>query len=222
MSLFPVFGFVNPAVLTYGSVNTSATDGGGIQLSFPSMSLGGAASADRYVFASIAVSGATGIATAAGSIGGISATLRAYVDDGSGDGIMIFNAKVPTGTTGTVVVQLTDIGSAARAHCFTYSAVNLQGGAATASTSDTSESADALDGTITVPDGGFVLGHAMNMATGSRTWTWTNLTESAETGSYSSGRSGSIAYSTTAGEALRTATADGGISNDALLLTAWR
>lgn len=220
MSFFPVVPPWSNVTLSYLAALSAAIDGSSTTLTFTGLNVPSAI-ADRYIIASVAVSNATGIATATATIGGLAANLAAYVDS-SGYGIMMFVARVPTSGPKTVVVTMTDVGNQSRAHCFGYSALNLQSATAVSSASDTSSTANALDGTIEVPDGGIVLGHAANMGTGGRTWTWTNLTESAETGSYASGRSGSIAYSTTPGSALRTATADGSITNESLLLVAMR
>lgn len=225
MSFFPSFGFSLPTELTYVSALTGGTLVGGYGATRIKFDLSGwgAGFSDRYVLASVAVQAATGIATATATIAGITATRIAVVDDGSGNGIMLFGARVPTtASVISVLVTLTDVGNEARAHCFGYQAANLNSLTAVASVSDTVPSADALDGTIEVPADGFVIGHVANMGTGGRTFTWTNLTESAETGSYASGRSGATAYSTTAGSALRTATASGGTTNESLLLVAMR
>lgn len=109
------------------------------------------------------------------TVGGVSATLatdgvtsaRSQNLDGTTE---IWQADVPTGTTGDVVITW----SGAQNTCG-FGLFAVYGGSAAATEVATS-AANPPSASITAPSGGVIIGGAQHY-NGAQTWTWTNLTE---------------------------------------------
>lgn len=136
----------------------------------------GTADADRYIIVGIVARKAGATTTISSvTIGGVSATITAQQSNSDSNtnvaGIAI--AKVPTGTSGDVVVTF----GAGMVRCVisVYRAVGITG--LTAYHSDTDTSSDPV-GTLNIPGSGFAIGMAISNSNSS--CTWTNLTEDAD------------------------------------------
>lgn len=133
----------------------------------------GTASARRTIIVAFQDSQGTAGAPDSMTIGGITASLE--LTGGSGARPMQFwVARVPTGTTGTIVVSRS-AGTMVGSSINVYAAYDL--------TSDTPFATAAADGTTTLdlslnaPGGGIVIGFGRAVNAASRTFTWSGLTE---------------------------------------------
>lgn len=147
---------------TYVSSSTLTT------YSFMACDLGTAA-ANRKIVVGIKDGIGNAVTISSVTIGGISASQVAVVTS-SGDTTAIWQADVPTGTTGDIVVTF----SGANSRCGI--AVYAVYGAAAAAHATATSIATPLSTSIDVPAGGILIGVAGSRNAGS-TWIWTNLIE---------------------------------------------
>lgn len=216
MSFFPFVPVSGtPAVPSYVTISNSKSTAGAV-VTYTGISIG-TANANRYVI--VGYGGGEGGGTlVSATINGVNATKTVSADTGNGSvGFII--AKVPTGTSGSVVLTFTNSLSSGRGAIIVWTVTNLVSATASSTATDTTATANAYDGTLVIPADGFGLGVVYQGDNGLRTFTWTNLTEDVD--SNFGGPSVSGASSTTAGSALRTATSSGSIQGG-LALAAWR
>lgn len=182
----------------------------------------GAEAGDRYIFVAYKIgnSGTTIIAPSS-TIGGVTASKFGEITSGSATTVGFLFALVPTGTTNQTIF-LTYSGATASRQIGWWRVTGLSSTTATSSTTDTVATSNALDGTITIDTDGFGLGVAGHDTAADRTWTWTNMNQPPDYDITGTNRDSSGTSYTTAGTALRTATANGTIANPALSLAAWR
>jgi hypothetical protein len=150
---------------------------------FSSQALG-TASADRKIIVGVSTNSTPGRTVSTLTVGGVSATLVARQTSSNGEEMLeMWEAEVPTGTTGDVVVTW----STACDRC----GIGLHSvyGAATLYADVYSDNADPMNASINVPAGGIVVGCAGWSAVGSATWTGVTETydENLEAGTYHSG-----------------------------------
>jgi hypothetical protein len=155
-----------------------------LSYSFSSQNFG-AASTDRHIL--IGTAGQAGSAAAVNTvtIGGISAS-QVFAASSSTVTVAFWIAAVPTGTSGTVAISW----AAQRARCaaVTWALTGLLSTTAVDTGSAINSGSSALSDTVNVSAGGVCLAMAYDGGTGSRTWTWSGLTESVDT-TFASGRS---------------------------------
>lgn len=189
---------------------------------FSGRSLGSAAD-DRYILVCAFALGLSARTLSSVTIGGINATtiLTASDDDGfTYVSTAMVIAKVPTGTTGDIVVTWS--GGLSGCGIGVYRLTNLESATPTATASDVIPSSNALSASLTIPVDGCGVGYAAQYNyTAARTWIWANLTENFD-GIIETYGTHSGAISTTAGTANRTATASGTTVTEILLLAAFR
>lgn len=134
----------------------------------------GAAASNRYLIACATTRGSATSATVDTlTIGGVTATqvVEATVNNsGAYNGVAIYIAAVPTGTSGDVVVTYNN--SQLRGGCGLYRVTGLSSSTAHDTASDNGASSPLSD-TINVLAGGFVIG----VATGEAATTWAGVTE---------------------------------------------
>jgi hypothetical protein len=171
------------AAVTYQT--QTFTQSVGTQFTFSSQAFG-TASSDRVVIVSVVVADGTAGTVSAVTIGGVSATIIRQASDSTLTGAIVA-AAVPTGTTGSVVVDL----STSRGACAIgiWSATGQVSAAGVASNSNT----DLAELTLVAEDGGFVIGLCCNLGATPRTTTWSGASEDfddvAEENTYHSGAS---------------------------------
>lgn len=150
------------------SVTDSPVQGACTNCSFASTSFG-AEAADRVIAVGIG-GGAQTRTVSSVTIGGISAT---FVVRGAGanETSELWYASVPTGTTGTVVVNW----SGAQDGCGIVVA-RITGASAAPSASGSDNDSDPATVSLTIPAGGVAFGY-ISQRHNSGAYTWTNLTE---------------------------------------------
>jgi len=132
----------------------------------------GAANAGRKIVVAVGQS-AMSASVATLTIGGVSASQVAE-EIGGDSRVEIWQADVPTGTTGDVVVTWDAVSF--RSGIGVYRVVNAA--AAAYATATTSGSATSFSGTVTIPAGGIAIAVCFGSAGGTQTpFAWTNLTE---------------------------------------------
>lgn len=167
------FGVVSASAATSTWLASTFSMSGLTTYTFAAMSFG-TASADRYLIAGF-IGGVTTVRTVSSvTIGGVTATELYYVANGA-TAAAFYIAAVPTGTSGDVVITW----SAGYDRCGVslWSATGL--GSTTVVDTGTS-TADPYNDTMNCNAGGFILGVGFDNG-GPSTWTWTNLTERADT-----------------------------------------
>lgn len=180
--------------------------------SFSSVSFGSAVT-DRLIVVGIAMdSGGTGnnCEPTSVTIGGISAVKLASVRENLSAGLVsaIWAAYVPTGTTGTIVVNTAQNGVGCGIYVYRLTGARIT----SPSKLEQFSSGDALSGSLTIPVGGAAIGISNNNASSASgsTVTWTNLTKDVQNQPVNVSRMASSASSTTAGSASRQASCTGG------------
>jgi len=157
------------ATLTYQDYQGSGSNAS--SYTFSGMGIG-TADADRKVLACIGGFGSSGATPTSVTIGGVSAT-QVAVSATSRATAVVFEASVPTGTTGDVVANYS--ATQTRVACATYSAIDLDMTPFDTDTDTQTSGGADLVGTVTKSDGGYVLG--VCWATFASDITWINLTE---------------------------------------------
>lgn len=156
----------------------------------------GAASATRLVV--VGIDNLSGAAPSSVTIAGVSASLVSGSSIANGSPhVSFWQASVPTGTTGTITVNLTSAGSAWIGVFAIYDLL---------STTRTDAATDATTGasgvltfaSLTVSANGVAVGYANSTTVGGGTWTWTTMTERFDDASTGASHSGAT-YTTTAG-----------------------
>lgn len=146
----------------------SVVDGSNLtEYTFSSVSLGTADSTRKIVVAASALQGAGTISTL--TVAGITATIVKVQSQDTGR-MELWQADVPTGTTGDIVVTW----NAGTLQCAigVHSVLNAASGAHETD----GDNSDPWNDSITVPAGGVLIGAAVHGSTLS-TFSWTNLTE---------------------------------------------
>jgi len=157
-----------PAAVTFQQA--SGNNSGGSSTTYSGVSFG-TASSDRYVVV-LATGRHTSTFTQTATIGGISATEVATLLNSTANfhRISVFIASVPTGTTGSVVLNFST--SIVRNMISVFSVTGIDGLTPFATASST---ANPASGTITIPADGIAIAGAYNILGGA--YTWSNLTE---------------------------------------------
>ena len=170
---------------TYGIVSVSQTDTDKSDTDLTTYTFStkalGAAATDRRIIAVIAARANAARSISSVTIGGISATALATANaTGSGADICaVYQAAVPTGTTGDVVVTFDN--TMLRAFVTVLRVIGWPSGTATASSTDLTLSAQDLNASISCVARGAIVGGIIYLNTLSgATTTWTNLTESSD------------------------------------------
>lgn len=155
--------------LDFSYLQSAGDTANGSSYTFSSQNLG-TADAARYIIVGIGARwGAAPTSVTSVTVGGVSATEVVQLGP-AGNVAAIYIAAVPTGTTGDVVVTLSD--TMLRCVIHLYRVVNI----ASATASDTDSNAAATPTmSIDVPAGGFAVGVCMGGTTGS--FVWSGLTE---------------------------------------------
>lgn len=169
---FPFAVIPPPAAATISFTASATDDTSQTTYTFSGVALGTAA-ADRKIVVGVggarAAAGAHTVASM--TVGGIAASLVKQQDVSAGDRetAEIWQAAVPTGTTGDIVVTF-DAGMVGAGI-----GVWAVYGAQSAAHATAGSNADPMNASIDVPSGGVLIGYARNANGG--TFTWTNLTE---------------------------------------------
>lgn len=123
------------------------------------------------------------VAVTSMTIQGIAATSLTSAAIGTGNiAIRIFKARVPTGTTATIVPSFSG-GNGVRIAIYVYSVLYADT-TVIATATDTTLTGEQLDTTIATAAGGVVIAGAFGRSSsGSPTWTWGGVTENAEVNS---------------------------------------
>jgi len=148
----------------------SGNNSGGSSTTYSGVSFG-TASSDRYIVV-LATGRHTSTFTQTATIGGIFATEVATLlnSTASFHRISVFIAAVPTGTTGSVVLNFSN--SIVRNMISVFSVTGIDGLTPFATASST---ANPASGTITIPADGIAIAGTYNILGGA--YTWSNLTE---------------------------------------------
>jgi hypothetical protein len=149
----------------------------------------GSESADRYVLVGVAGQGASAAAVSSVTIGGVSAT-QLFSVSSTTNTVAFWIAAVPTGTSGAVFVQWVS----QRSRC-AITVWRVVGGVSTTAYdtgSEVNSGSTPLNDNVNIVEGGSCVGMVYDGGTGSRTWTWSGLTEAVDT-TFASGRSYSAA-----------------------------
>lgn len=175
----------------------------------------GTAAGDRKMVAHINAS-ADGFNVTSATIAGVAATMVARVTGGGVEVEELWQANVPTGTTGDVVVNLAGVTGRC---CVDLYAVY---GAAAAAHATASSTANPLSASLAIPANGIAIGGAGNIAAGGATWA--NLTEDVETNIDGTGFTTAASTASTPGATptitCTWATPDG-IGRYAMILASW-
>jgi len=158
--------FVEASFTERGSLTTTATS-----YTISGVALGAAAT-DRKIIVGISLQGYGGVIVGSMTIGGVSASRisGAVAIAVNGSGTEIYEADVPSGTTGDIV-----IGTSTTNQSLGYAVHRLVGSAA--SEDDVLVSvAEPSTGTIDCPAGGVIIGYAWNEGSDA-TVVWTGITE---------------------------------------------
>ena len=219
---------MNPAILyqSFGVVEGSYTDTGtdgtdATVFTFSAKSIGAAWSNRKIV---VAVSGhSTSAARTISSVtvGGIAATSVISATAGANTNLAaLYIASVPTGITANVVVTWSaGVGSCA---VDLYRLVNAKTTANDTGSDITVGASNEEEATIYVPGGGFAIAaFTADSSAGTRTTTWTNLTENTDRETANddsiSFSSASLRYASSQSALLITATASGALSRGAFV-----
>lgn len=175
----------------------------------------GTAAANRKVVVAAAIISSTSVVrtVSAMTIGGVSATLVKQVNAASGNypSLEIWQAVVPTGTTGDIVVTWS--GDAARCGIGVWAVY----GAKSAAHDTGFSTASPLTDSLIIPSGGVGLGAAMSG--GGATFLWENMTEQYDA-TIAAATTHSGADTDTAGTQTITATLSGG-TEQLMALASW-
>ena len=218
--------------LPYGSGSTgggvaevSCTDdsidtGSATTYTFSSQALGAAASDRKIVVGAFAVNAVKAVSSM--TIGGVSATLVVASTNSGGEQIELWQADVPTGTTGDVVV--TWAGSQLGCGIGVFRIVSAASAAHdTGSFATTGTATDTLN----IPANGVAVGVAGTNPNGIPTWTWTGLTEDYEEGGViepvnGSHTGASDAFATTqTGLTISAAPTSAGVRGNVMAIASW-
>lgn len=165
-----------PASISFIGSTENTTDG--TSFTFTNHAIG-TANATRRVVVVCHFFAASNTVTSA-TIQGISATIHVQATEGGATnaGIAIISALVPTGTTATIVLNLS--ASSTRAYVGVFSALHESVSSPFATATDiTLTSSTTLDINANTSAGGWIVsGTTMGGATAGRTYTWTGVTES--------------------------------------------
>jgi hypothetical protein len=137
----------------------------------------GPADSSRLLLATVGITGSTNITVSSVAIGGISATSVAEnttVVGGTASAYCgLFAASVPTGTTATVVVNVS-AGSAVRCAVDLFRAVNLR-----STTKTHSDTSIAIPGALSVSAevDGFTIAASCSVRSGGNTFSWSGMSE---------------------------------------------
>jgi hypothetical protein len=152
--------------------------------SFSSLNFG-TASADRHLLIGTAGQAGSAASVSAVTIGGISAS-QVFSASSSTVTVAFWIAAVPTGTSGTV--QITWAAQRARCAVIVWALTGLQSTTPVDTGSEVNSGSTALNDDVDISAGGVCLAMAYDSGTGSRTWTWSGLSEVIDT-TFASGRS---------------------------------
>jgi hypothetical protein len=168
------------AIFTANAGNSTTSLG----YSFSSLNLG-TASADRHIVVGIAGQAGSAGAVSAVTIAGITAA-QVFSVSSSTVTVAFWIAAVPTGTSGTVAVTW----AAQRARCavVVWAITGLLSTTAVDTGSEVNSGTAALNDNVDIDAGGVCLAMAYDAGTGSRTWTWSGISEVLDT-TFASGRS---------------------------------
>lgn len=155
--------------VTFSFTANTYTVGAATVFTFTSTAIGTAA-ADRLV--EVGISSASGVAISTVTVGGVSAVYKATAGTGAGSLIELWQAAVPTGTTGDIVVTY----GASNAKCGIGVAA-VYGASATLSSVQTATNVDPFVLSVNSPANGLILGFCTEHTTSTKGFTWTNLTE---------------------------------------------
>lgn len=184
---------------------------------FSAVALGDAA-ANRVIVLGIALADADGVENITSvTIAGIAATVvRTAI--GTNNAAYIYQASVPSGTTGDIVINLDASGANAAIVVWRLLTENPTA----FHTASEAGSSTAPSEVIEIPLGGGAVGIASQRnTTANRTWTWTNMGEVTDANIEAS-ISYSSALSTTPGSTTVTATASGSVLESALVLASYQ
>jgi len=213
MSLLPIFVPQIPATVTYIGNTLDTVDR--TTYTFASHSLGTAAADRKIVVATYGQRASVSVSTL--TVNGVSASLVKAQQVSSADRtVEIWQAAVPTGTTGDIVVTFS---GGASAHCSV--GVWAVYGATSAAHAMLGNSSNPSTGTINVPAGGVLIAASVN--NNASTNTWTGPTEKFDaTLETNTGQSGaSDAYAATQTGLTVTATYSAGATQQSLAAASW-
>ena len=155
--------------LTFTTSAIDATDG--TTFTFAGKSLSTAAASRKIVVTIFGASATTTLTISTVTVAGVSATLvKAHQDVGGEEYVQIWQAAVPTGTTGDVVVTWS--GSVV---CCGIGIFAMYDAASAASATAGANNTPNPSVSLSIPANGAAIGVAGGA--GTATWTWTNLTE---------------------------------------------
>lgn len=196
---------------TFNNANTASYSFAGV--------LFGPEDPDRYIVVAFSSTQSGARTFSSVTIGGIAATMVNEVHTTNGT-FGMFIAKVPTGTSGTVVVNLNS--AATRAALGVWQLTKLLSATPVTATSV----ANPLSASVTAQPGGVTIGAAAGYATSAQSFIWTGLLEDYDATSNESSnymvRSGASASSPSGGGLTSTATPSGVNTNYAMILATFR
>lgn len=171
-----------PASAIFTANASSATTS--LSYSFSSQNFS-AASAGRYILVGMAGQATSAAAVNTVTIGGVSAS-QVFAASSSTTTIAFWIAAVPTGTSGNVTISW----AAQRNRCAAviWAVTGLLSTTAVDTGSAVNSGSSPLSDTVNVSAGGVCLAMAYDGGTGSRSWTWSGVTEAVDT-TFASGRS---------------------------------
>lgn len=208
-----------------GVAEVSCTDdsidtGSATTYTFSSQALGTAASDRKIVVGAFAVNAVKAVSSM--TIGGVSASLVVAKTNSGGEQIELWQAAVPTGTTGDVVVTW----AGGQLGCG-IGVFRIVGAESAAHDTGGSAAAGAGSDTLDIPANGVAVGVAGTNPNGIPTWTWTGLTEDYDAGGIITASDGSHtgasdAFATTQTGLSITATATSyGVRGSVMAIASW-
>lgn len=164
---FPVFSPAIDATVTFTDSSVDAVDRSTYTFSAQAL---GVAAANRKIVVAICYSTTASITSV--TIGGVTASQVVAATGTGGMKIELWQAAVPTGTTGDIVIV--HPGTSDRDGIGVWAVYGAQ---SAANDTGSSTGVDPLADTLNIPAGGVAIGAAVNNDAGVDTYTWTNLTE---------------------------------------------
>jgi hypothetical protein len=166
----------SPAVAVYHGHIFVNDKNGGANVTVGTYNLGTAAT-DRKIIIALHVNDADNSTINSVTIAGISATQRFVTSNGTNVKTAFYSAAVPTGTSGDVVVNITNSGTIAYIGVALWSVMGLQSEVPVLTAGSTAAPAT---GSFTTPADGFVLAYAGSGASAGATCTWSGVSELGE------------------------------------------
>jgi len=219
MSLFPTMSPGEKPPAQVSNVSDDQSSSAASSFSFTSQAFG-AADASRKLVLTGSTSDTSGSNITVVTIGGVSASL-VIAANATNRHTAIWQADVPTGTSGTVAVTTGANTSGCGIALFRVVGAGTGPTAASATGSDTTADGSALSDTLTIPAGGIAIGSHMGADSSGTTWTY--LTEATDD-DYEGGshRHSSASIASTAGVTDQEITADqAGGGNGSMALATW-